>query len=620
MSDTPTPPWGIRVEHDGRNEYADGIERLQTRLLHIGLFLLTVVVLGGGAGVLMVVTEETRATTVSVAVVAGCVVAVLVAVLAAMSATRQLTPLARRPRPAPVVAQQPQPRPAPEPVEVVTRQPEPAPLWARSGEQQVTITDDPGQRREVFVKLARRLQSLINRAIKRIDELEQDNEDPELLDGLYEIDHLFTLARRQGENLAVLGGEAPQRRSNKPVSVYAVLLAAVSEAEHYRQIAIVPVEDVEIHGHAVAEIIHLLAELLENATRFTSPDGPKVEVRAVKVTAGLAIEVQDRGLGMSYEDLERINHLLDGSTRIDLSELLSDGRIGLAVVRELARRHDIKVRLQSNIFGGIAAAVVIPPQLLSEPERESRHRAQRQRSSALPQRRPEPAVLDAPESHTGQLTPSPGPRTSTLATMPDPDSARPPTPVSAPIMAERLPAPVPSTAEQSGPIPVPSPAPIPMAEPGFAADPRPATSVYSPSRAEQSGPIQVPAPLPIPTASMPSAGNGFGPAQSGRRHRAEPEDELPVLPVRAPGRSYDDLRAGGDGVVTAEDQDDQPPPLPQRRGSHLREELLEPPAVTKPVPGHNTSLMKTFQAGRDSWQAEQNRDANTNRGDSWPTT
>jgi hypothetical protein len=234
-------------------------------------------------------------------------------------------------------------------------------------------------------------------------------------------------------------------------------------------------------------------------------------------------------------------------------------------------------------------------------------------------------------------------------------------------MADRLPAPAPIAAEQSGPIPVPSPAPIPMAEPGFAADPgaRPATSVYSPSRAEQSGPIQVPAPLPIPTASMPSAGNGFGPAQppqSGRRHRAEPEDELPVLPVRAPGRSYDDLRAGGDGVVTAEDQDDQPPPLPQRRGSHLREELLEPPAVTKPVPGHNTSLMKTFQAGRDSWQArersegaaaglteerarergtsveratregggprmseathstQQNRDANTNRGDSWPTT
>jgi hypothetical protein len=97
----------------------------------------------------------------------------------------------------------------------------------------------------------------------------------------------------------------------------------------------------------------------------------------------------------------------------------------------------------------------------------------------------------------------------------------------------------------------------------------------------------------------------------------EAEDELPVLPVRAPGRSYDDLRAGGNGVVTAADE---PPPLPQRRGSHLREELLEPPSPTKPVPGHNTSLMKTFQAGRDNWYAEQNRETDTNRGDAWPTT
>lgn len=798
MSDTPTPPWGIRVEHDGRNEYADGVERLQTRLLHIGLFLLTVVMLGGGAGVLMAVTEETRATAVSVAVVAGCVVAVLVALAAAMSATRQLTPLARRARPAAGMPPQPQsqphsqsqpqshsqsqsqlqPRLVPEPVEVVTRQPEPAPLWARSGEQQITITDDPGQRREVFVKLARRLQSLINRAIKRIDELEQDNEDPVLLDGLYEIDHLFTLARRQGENLAVLGGEAPQRRSTKPVSVYAVLLAAVSEAEHYRQIAIVPVEDVEIHGHAVAEIIHLLAELLENATRFTSPDGPKVEVRAVKVTAGLAIEVQDRGLGMPYEDLERINHLLDGSTRIDLSELLSDGRIGLAVVRELARRHDIKVRLQSNIFGGIAAAVVIPPQLLSEPERESRHRAQQQqRPSALPKRRTEPTMVDAaaPElsgriseaaaTHAHALAPASGPQTHAPAKTSDsqghaltqasdpqghalapasgqrghvltsdsqghvhvptsepqahvPASASGPQGhahpldsqghVLAPVSEPQAYVPAPASGPQGHALPLDSQGHVlaPVSEPqshvfasvsdsqvralahvsdsqgpvltsgsdspahgvapvsspqghvfapgselsggrlaartresgaGSASEPiadqhsgqlvpppspRASTSTTAqgshPTPAEQSGPIQVPAPLPIPTASVSSRGAGFG-GQSGRRRRAEPEDELPVLPVRAPGRSYDDLRAGGDGGIAVDEQDDEPPPLPQRRGTHLRDELLEPPAVTKPVPGHNTSLMKTFQAGRDNWHAEQNRDA-TNRGDSWPTT
>jgi signal transduction histidine kinase len=567
MSETPTPPWGIRVE----NDYADGIERLQTRLLHIGLSLLTVVVLGGGAGVLAIATRQSSALVVSVSVVAGCVVAVLVALVAAMSATRKAKAGTRRPAPAPQQATQHTPQQARQPVqqqateqavEIHTRAPEPAPLWARPGEH-FAATDDPGQRREVFVKLARRLQSLINRAIKRIDELEQENEDPELLDGLYEIDHLFTLARRQGENLAVLGGESPQRRSNKPVSVYAVLLAAVSEAEHYRQIAIVPVEDVEIHGHAVAEIIHLLAELLENATRFTSPDGPKVEVRAQKVTAGLAIEVQDRGLGMSYEDLERINHLLDGSTRIDISELLQDGRIGLAVVRELARRHDIRVRLQSNIFGGIAAAVVIPPHLLSEPASaaDARHRAQPQ---SVLQRR-QPSAVATAEPTTSLPSPSPKPK----------------------------PAPAPT--------PVPSPVPVPTASAGTS------TAVSA------------------ATASSP----GLGPILPRRQRTeaaAEREPELPVLPVRAPGRSYEDLRAGGNGGVsediTLADQGDRPPPLPQRRGSHLREELLEPPAPTKPVPGHNTSLMKTVQAGRDHWLAEHNRDATTNRGDSttWPTT
>ena len=581
MSETPTPPWGIRVENDMQAAYADGIERLQARLLHIGLFLLTAVVLGGGAGVLVLATGGGSALTIAVSVVAGCVVAVLVAVLAAMSATRDVTPLARRPapRPAPLPAGPPALPPAQKPehrvVEVVTRAPEPAPLWARPGEGHVVVSDDPGQRREVFVKLARRLQSLINRAIKRIDELEQENEDPELLNGLYEIDHLFTLARRQGENLAVLGGEAPQRRSTRPVSVYSVLLAAVSEAEHYRQIAIVPVEDVEIHGHAVAEIIHLLAELLENATRFTSPDGPKVEVRAQKVTAGLAIEVLDRGLGMSYEDLERINHLLDGSTRIDISELLEDGRIGLAVVRELARRHDIRVRLQSNIFGGIAAAVVIPPQLLSEPESASdaRHRA--------------PARRDPVDSTASS----------------------------------------PSLTPVQKPVQKPSPTPRPAAAP-------------APAPAVQAAPTIVPAPLPVPTAAVGSAATpGLGPVRPPTTRQApaeppaedKPEPDLPPLPVRAPGRSYDDLRSGGNGGISPEDaakladpgivSGDQPPPLPQRKGSHLHEELLEPPQLTKPVPGHNTSLMKTVQAGRDHWLAEQNRDA-TNRGDSttWPTT
>ncbi|MGH3863604.1 sensor histidine kinase, partial [Actinokineospora sp.] len=453
------------------------------------------------------------------------------------------------------------------------RRPQPAPLWAHPDELPASLTDDPGQRREVFVKLARRLQSLINRSIQRIDQLEQDNEDPVLLDGLYEIDHLFTLARRQGENLAVLGGEPPQRRSNRPVSVYAVLLAAVSEAEHYRQIAIVPVEDVEIHGHAVAEIIHLLAELLENATRFTSPDGPKVEVRAHKVTAGLAIEVQDRGLGMSYEDLERINHLLDGSTRIDVSELLQDGRIGLAVVRELARRHGIRVRLQSNIFGGIAAAVVIPPHLLSEPQPAPDTRRRVQPSPVQRERRVEQQAIPA---------------------APEP--------------------------------PRPTPEPVAQPAPGLTAPQLSAPALSSVHLTQPTSRRQQPAEPTEPAAQAPAA------RDQAEEQRWAREAALPELPVRAPGRSYSDLRAGvlDEAEEPAQEQTgNQPPPLPQRRGTHLREELLEPPAPAPSVTGHNTRLMAAVQEGRDHWLTEQIREASPHeptqaptRGESaaWPTT
>jgi len=246
-------------------------------------------------------------------------------------------------------------RPVPAPVEAV----------------RAADSDDPDQRREVFVKLARRLQSLVNRAIGQIDTLERDIEDPEILRGLFGVDHLVTRVRRQAENIAVLGGEAPQRRSVKPVSVYAVLRSAVAEIEHYKQISIIGVEGAHLHGHVVAEIIHLLAELLENATTFSAPDSGKVVLRAQKVTAGLAIEVQDRGLGMNPEDLEQINHLLDGSTTIDITELLGDGRIGLAVVKQLAGRHHVRVRLQTNVFGGIDAAIVLPHQLLVDPQAEN---------------------------------------------------------------------------------------------------------------------------------------------------------------------------------------------------------------------------------------------------------
>jgi signal transduction histidine kinase len=350
MSDSPSPgrpippPW--EREPGGGRAGSDVVDGLRARLRRIALFSVVAVAVLGAAGIVTVVLEQSLATLVAVCVGVGSVLVVVVAGSRAVSATRSLN---RAQFDAPAAHFVPAPDPAP--VEAV----------------RVVDSTDPDQRREVFVKLARRLQSLVNRAIGQIDTLERDIEDPEILRGLFGVDHLVTRVRRQAENIAVLGGEAPQRRSVKPVSVYAVLRSAVAEIEHYKQISIIGVEGAHLHGHVVAEIIHLLAELLENATTFSAPDSGKVVLRAQKVTAGLAIEVQDRGLGMNSEDLERINHLLDGSTTIDITELLGDGRIGLAVVKQLAGRHHVRVRLQTNVFGGIDAAIVLPHQLLVDP-------------------------------------------------------------------------------------------------------------------------------------------------------------------------------------------------------------------------------------------------------------
>ncbi|GAB3106142.1 ATP-binding protein [Streptomyces calidiresistens] len=219
---------------------------------------------------------------------------------------------------------------------------------------------------EVFGNLARRLQSLVHREIEQLDELENRVEDPELLKGLFQVDHLATRIRRYAENLAVLGGAVPRRQWTRPVGMTEVLRSAIAEVEHYSRVKLVPPVEGTLRGHAVADVIHLLAELVENATTFSSPQ-TVVLLRSQHVTAGLAIEVEDRGLGMPPEEQIRMNALLSGTERIEVEDLLRDGRIGLFVVSELARRHHIVVQLQSNIYGGIQAVLVIPRELLGDP-------------------------------------------------------------------------------------------------------------------------------------------------------------------------------------------------------------------------------------------------------------
>ncbi|WP_194362474.1 sensor histidine kinase, partial [Streptomyces alkaliterrae] len=218
---------------------------------------------------------------------------------------------------------------------------------------------------EVFVNLARRLQSLVHREIELLDELENEVEDPDLLKGLFHVDHLATRIRRHAENLAVLGGAVSRRQWTRPVSMTEVLRSSIAEVEQYPRIKLVPPIEGDLRGHAVADVIHLLAELIENASLFSAPQ-TQVLLRAQYVTAGLAVEVEDRGLGMTTAEQTRMNTLLTDPERVDVGELLQDGRIGLFVVSQLARRHGIVVQLQSNIYGGVQAVLVVPRVLLGE--------------------------------------------------------------------------------------------------------------------------------------------------------------------------------------------------------------------------------------------------------------
>ncbi|MFJ5842506.1 ATP-binding protein [Streptomyces shenzhenensis] len=219
------------------------------------------------------------------------------------------------------------------------------------------------QKLEVFVNLARRLQSLVHREISILDELENEIEDPDLLKGLFHVDHLATRIRRHAENLAVLGGAVSRRQWSNPVSMTEVLRSAIAEVEQYSRVKLVPPIDGELRGHAVADVIHLLAELVENATVFSAPQ-TQVLLRANLVTSGLAVEVDDRGLGLPLAEQQKMNALLADPDQVNVASLLADGRIGLFVVSQLARRHGINVRLQTNIYGGVQAVLVVPQALL----------------------------------------------------------------------------------------------------------------------------------------------------------------------------------------------------------------------------------------------------------------
>ncbi|MFG2988891.1 ATP-binding protein [Streptomyces sp. NPDC048257] len=404
---------------------------------------------------------------------------------------------------------------------------------------------DSERKVEVFVNLARRLQSLVHREISLLDDLEDTVEDPDLLKELFHVDHLATRIRRHAENLAVLGGAASRRQWTRPIDLSEVLRSSVAEVEQYTRVKVVPPAGGSVRGHAVADVVHLLAELVENATVFSAPD-TDVVLRAERVTAGIAVEVEDRGLGMPAEEQHRMNALLADPDQVSVRHLLADGRIGLFVVSALARRHGIAVELKSNIYGGVLAVLVLPQELLGAQAPSAADAAGGSRATSW---------------GAGQGAASP------------------------PLEPVRMPLPEPWQACGTPGTPAP-----------YGAEPHPA-------------PAPLPHPLPAPRSGGTDGPGAVAWSAPAADPRIEPAPGSPAGAVAwsAPDRGAADSGAA-DPLPGGPAEGDRPT-LPRRRAQqHLAPQLRETPAPRRAPdpdpPLHDPGLMAAFQRGFGLAQSE----------------
>ncbi|MYY85110.1 MULTISPECIES: nitrate- and nitrite sensing domain-containing protein [unclassified Streptomyces] len=215
---------------------------------------------------------------------------------------------------------------------------------------------------EVFVNLARRSQVLLHKQLTLLDTMERRTEDTDELADLFRLDHLTTRMRRHAEGLVILSGAAPSRQWRKPVQLMDVVRAAVAEVEDYERIEVRRLPRIAVTGPAVADLTHLMAELLENATVF-SPPHTAVQVLGEHVANGFTLEIHDRGLGMTPDALLDANLRLAETPEFELSDT---DRLGLFVVSRLAQRQRVRVSLQPSPYGGTTAVVFIPESLLTD--------------------------------------------------------------------------------------------------------------------------------------------------------------------------------------------------------------------------------------------------------------
>jgi signal transduction histidine kinase len=237
---------------------------------------------------------------------------------------------------------------------------------ALSTVQRTAIEATAGQARlrhgvsQVFLNLSRRNQSLLHRQLGMLDVMERGTSDPEALADLFRLDHLTTRMRRHAEGLIILSGAAPARGWREPVPVIDVIRAAVAEVEDYVRVDVITETRDAVAGTAAADVVHLLAELVENATMF-SPSTTRVEVRASRVGNGFAVEIEDRGIGIPAGTLAELNQRLSSPPEFDLADA---DQLGLFVVGRLASRHGIRIALRESAYGGVTAIALLPHSLV----------------------------------------------------------------------------------------------------------------------------------------------------------------------------------------------------------------------------------------------------------------
>jgi HAMP domain-containing protein len=454
---------------------------------------------------------------------------------------------------------------------------------------------------EMFLNLARRSQSLIDRQIELIDDLE-DEADSQTLGNLFQLDHLATRMRRNAENLIVLSGAEPPRRWAEPIPLPEVVRGAVAEVEDYQRVTLLPMEDLGVPGHAVADLIHLLAELIENATSF-SPPGTAVRVGGQRAAGGYVLEIEDRGLGMSDDELQQANERLANPPAIDFAV---SRMLGLFVVGRLAQRLSLRVQLRHSAYGGVTALVLLPSSLLIKLEPEAVVMASEPSQLPVPASSGPSGPATAPPAQAPPMArPHPPPPRPQPHHPEQPWPQRPQPPQPAPVRADRLPIFEQARSDwfESGISAEHGPPRHPGAYPPLAARFQSPAQQPPVGQGPPTPPLWGDAPTPPPRPTRPVDEAPTELPRRERLHGGYGSSSLSVPPdaptsPRPPGRPYSNPDVGDPGPArTPRPPDPAPPP----RRHDLEAEMEQPELVeVTPLPP-----MPPFPRPQDAprWQA-----------------